>query len=629
MQRGPLFQLLVVAGVIAGVSLLGGLAVLLFGPFTDAPTAVWWAFLRLTDPGYLGDDEGALVRTVSTVLTVVGFVLFVGLLIAILTQALQGTVRRLESGLTPVPFRGHIVILGWTNRTPSIVREIMLSQGRVRRFLKRHGVRRLRVVVLADVVTAARVHDLRAMLGPAYDEGAIFLRSGSSLRAEHLARVAVDEASVVILPGADFSLGGPDATDARVVKTLMSMAAREQRGETGTPVVAEVYDTRKAPIARGTYGPEAEIVAGDAFISRLIVQNVRQRGLSYVYADLLSYGHGHQIYVRAYPELAGQTVGALYASFTQAVVLGIVRTVGGEHRALLNPDPNLVLVAADRLVLLAEDYDQTTLTRRGRSTPPPVPAPTRPRRVPPERGRRLLLLGWSHKVAALLREFEALDAVAAVDVMSVVPADERIHALARTLPSTTRLAVRHTEGDYTLDSELRAMDPAGYDHIVLLSSDWLATGEESDARTVLGYALLQTMLGAARPSILVELMDAENAYLFQQRAGEVIISPQVLSHILAHVALRRELNAVFKELFRPGGCEVTFLPATTYGLSGEVDWKTTAEAIRAAGDVPLGIRPAARRDDPDGGIRLLPPGATPFTLVPDDDCIVLRGRSPS
>ena len=104
--RGVSFQLLLVAGLIGLISLIGGALVL---PVTaDAGhfgEVVWWAFLRLSDPGYLGDDEGAWSRIVSTILTVAGYVVFLGALVAILTQWLNTRMRRLESGLTPVATR--------------------------------------------------------------------------------------------------------------------------------------------------------------------------------------------------------------------------------------------------------------------------------------------------------------------------------------------------------------------------------------------------------------------------------------------------------------------------------------------------------------------------------------------
>ena len=53
------------------------------GPKPDyllAPSAeaIWWAFLRITDTGYLGDDVGHVRRSVSGVLTVLGAVIFLG-----------------------------------------------------------------------------------------------------------------------------------------------------------------------------------------------------------------------------------------------------------------------------------------------------------------------------------------------------------------------------------------------------------------------------------------------------------------------------------------------------------------------------------------------------------------------
>ena len=78
-MRGAQYRLLVVAALIGVISVIGGaLAMLVAGAFESFGEALWWAFLRLTDPGYLGDDEGTWIRTVSTALTVAGYVVFLG-----------------------------------------------------------------------------------------------------------------------------------------------------------------------------------------------------------------------------------------------------------------------------------------------------------------------------------------------------------------------------------------------------------------------------------------------------------------------------------------------------------------------------------------------------------------------
>ena len=187
--RGALYRLGVIIAVIAGVAVGGGLVVYLCtDQFQHPGQAVWWAFLRLTDPGYLGDDEGLLVRTVSTVVTVTGYVLFLGALIAIMTQWLDQTIERLQLGLTPIAENDHVLVLGWTSRTLELLRELMLSQERVERFLRVLGARRLNVAVLAKTVDEALVQQLRQRLGPYWKRESIILRSGSPLRMEHLLR---------------------------------------------------------------------------------------------------------------------------------------------------------------------------------------------------------------------------------------------------------------------------------------------------------------------------------------------------------------------------------------------------------------------------------------------------------
>ena len=122
--RGLHYRLLMAASIVLLVALLGGLLMRLLDPgFDEVGESIWWAFLRLTDPGYLGDDEGLVGRTVSTVVTVLGYVLFLGLLIAILTQWMNELIARIELGTRPVT-----------------------------RFLEAHNASMLRVVVLSEHV---------------------------------------------------------------------------------------------------------------------------------------------------------------------------------------------------------------------------------------------------------------------------------------------------------------------------------------------------------------------------------------------------------------------------------------------------------------------------------------------
>ena len=156
------------------------------------------------------DDEGAVLRILSTIVTVLGYVLFMGSLIAIMTQWLAQTISRFERGMAPIAMRGHVVILGWTNRTPEIVRELLIARGRLRRFLEAHDQRALRIVIVADEVNADRRHELRSFLGEHWRNRQIFMRAGSELSLGDLARFDLPHAAAIIVPGDEFTLQDED-----------------------------------------------------------------------------------------------------------------------------------------------------------------------------------------------------------------------------------------------------------------------------------------------------------------------------------------------------------------------------------------------------------------------------------
>ena len=626
--RGAHYRLLVVAAAIGLVAVLGGALVLWWGTgHGNLADAVWWAFLRLTDPGYLGDDVGTVNRTLSTLLTVAGYVLFMGSLVAIMTQWLNARMARLEAGLTPVARDGHVLVLGWTNRTETLVEELLLSEGRVRRFLRRHGAKDLHVVVLAREVNAARAQDLRDAVGEAWDEHKVTLRSGSSIRMEHLTRVDYRNAAAVLIPASEFEAAGAAAGDVRALKTLLSLASDPAEGAPEEPaklpfVVAELFDGRRAAAAHRAYPGDLELLASDAVIARLIVQNVRHPGLSEVYGPLLTHREGAEIYLREAPELAGRPIEALAPVFPGGVLLGVVRREPGGYRTHLNPPGGFSTEPDDRYVVLADSYEA--------AEPVGAPAEVTPERGEPGdyrasvRARSVLLLGWNRRAPALLAEFGSYaDEHVDVHVISTASETRRRQAMERHGELGEGVTVTHAEADFTDPDDLKAVEPAGFDAVVVIGNDRLQAEEESDARTVVGSLLLQELLaveGAPKePSLLMELLDPENLPLVDRSRAEVVITPMLMSHMLAHVALRRELRAVFEELFTAGGAEITFRPLSAYGLdgAGAVAFADLRRAAAGEGETALGFR------TPGEGVVLAPADEVRVPSLPETAVVTL------
>ncbi len=591
--RGPFHRVALAALLILSISVLGGLLVYLWGRgFGELPDAVWWSFLRLSDPGYLGDDAGLFNRTVSTALTVLGYVVFLGALVAIMTQALDARMEKLEAGLTPVVRDGHILVLGWTSRTDSIIRELLLSQGRARRFLDRRGGHGVHIVVLAEKVTAAFVQNLRDAVGPAWDERRVTVRSGTPLRPEHLARVDAAHAAVILIPGADF-VRGTVPSDTQTIKALLSLEALVIGEERPPRVVAEIFEAKNVPLARRAYQADTEIIASDGVVSRLLSQNIRHPGLSRVYDEILTHQEGNEVYIREADGFAGLTVEELHRRFPTAIFMGLARPSKGGFVPMLNPPPGTEVAADDRLVILAQSYAESKPSdspfrdafARGAGAAGVTSRTDAPKRV--------LILGWNHRVPALITEFGTYDGERyEVRIASKVPISKREALLAHGESASSSVAVTHLEIDFTDSDQMRALDPEKADSIVFMGSDWTESADESDARTLMGSLIVDELFGDldAKPNVVMELLDPENATLVARSRGELIISPLVLSHLITQVALRPELQSVFDELIAAHGTEITFRPVRGYTSSAEVSFEALEAAAAARGETALGVR---------------------------------------
>ena len=591
--RGAGSRLLFIAGVIILVTVIGGLlAHWGSGRFSALEEALWWAFLRLSDPGYLGDDEGLILRSVSTLITVLGYVLFLGSLVAILTQWLNKTIENLEKGFTPISKKNHVVILGWTTHTPLIVKELVLGGSRMRRFLRRHGKRQLSVAILSEQTSAEQRQELKSLLGEHWDEGQIVFRSGTPLRRDHLDRVDADNAASIILPGSDVGSQAPDTSDAERFKTLLSLFASSR--EKPPLTVAEMFDASRMPAISSLYQGRIELVSGDEVISELMVQSIRNRGVAAVYQELCTHGSGNGLYIVEFPDLQGMRFYEFFSLFPWAVPLGLLRTENGRSTPCLNPSGDTVLQEQDRIVFMAPTRESIKVGESpesaGQSGDNFADRPEQPRVH-----RRVLCLGWNDRIPLFLRELDfSPRETFELDILSRLDSSLRQTRMERyDAPRNGR--VRNFRGDYIAQGELARFTPSAYDSVVVFASDRMASREEADARAVLGYHLLQQGTeSSTQGQVLMEILDPENVALLEGFRCEVITSPVMLSHMVAHVALRPELNPIFYQLLVSGGVEIVFHSAEGYGLKeGVWDFPAIQVAAQRRGDIALGVRQVA------------------------------------
>jgi hypothetical protein len=204
---------------------------------------------------------------------------------------------------------------------------------------------------------------------------------------------------------------------------------------------------------------------------------------------------------------------------------------------------------------------------------------------------------------------------------STVSAAWRAKELARHRVDLARVRVEHIEADHTELSACAAVSPSSYDNIVLLAE---GAAKDADARTILSRVLLEELLAAEQqPQILVELLEARNVPLLGPRPGEVIVTPEILTYVLAHIALRRELRVVFKGMFDAAGPEIAFRRFAAYDLpAGDYTFQKLGEEASARGETALGVFLVSKGSD--AAQLTLNPGPTGrWRLDGEDELVVL------
>ncbi|PWN06953.1 CASTOR/POLLUX-related putative ion channel [Rhodohalobacter mucosus] len=633
--KGTHVQLLFIAALLGLISILGALLVL---PSDDAVTfedSLWWAFLRLSDTGYLGDDEGIWRRVVSTFLTIAGNVVFVGSLIAIIATWLNRKIRSLEQGLTRVTASRHVVILGWTNRSIHIAAELHHSAARVKKFLKRHGARSLKLIILSDDVTPERHQDLRDHELIGRQASQIILRSGEAIDREHLKRVDCANAAAIIIPSQSYEDRELITPDVETIKTLLSINAEVESGQAmHMPyVVAELQNENKLSAAKRAYSGPMEIISSDTIISRLIAQNIRHYGLSVIYNELLSHSANNNLYAREFDETANKPFQEVSRHFTKSILLGVVRPQNGTYEPILNPSADFVIQDNDRLILLSKNLDESEWTYKATpSSESSIRVRTEDTISSPEPGdtgreTNLLILGWNHHLPALVKELGTYKEEAFnITIASVRPVEEREREIALVEAGSDKVSCKQVKADYIREMELRNLQPEKFDNILLVSSDKLSADEEADARTIVGYTLLEEILEKAerRPRMILELVDPNNEILIRKFRAEMIVGPLILSNLLATIAMRRELNTVYSELFTAGGAEIIFRNPEDYGMK---DATTTFSEIQqtagAHNEIALGLFTGSRSSTNSRILSMNPERSQSFQLTNSSRLVVL------
>jgi ion channel POLLUX/CASTOR len=558
--------------------------------------AFWSSLLRTLDPGTMASDEGWQYRVISLLVTLSG-ILVISSLVGVIVAGVDQRLARLRRGRSEVVERRHTLLLGWSPKVPTLVRELVEANASEPSAC---------IVVMADRDVVDMEEELRGRVAD-FETTRLVCRRGNPFDPDDL-RIAspADARSVVVLRPEERT------GDAQVVRGVL--AVMSQPGTGGVPIIAELSDMRLARSLEEATGGRVRSVVSLQIIARLAVKACLSRGIGRVHEHLLGF-LGNDVYTHEERAAVGLTFGEVMRGFRTARPIGIL---SADHELTLAPERATRLHAGDRIVLIAED-DSTIGDFRVTQPARRVAAYARSRSRAPE---HTLILGWSDLGPLVLEELDHCSVPGSSALVAVIPDlvnPEGIHA------ATTLM---------NLSIETRAIDPHDpqrlaeligshrLDHVLLLCYRGTLNPGEADALNLMTLLELEPVLDSwpgAKPSIVTEFLDERDVYLAPHtRTQDFIVSERLTALLMSQVSEMPELLDVWGELLRVGGAEITTVPVAEYGL--EAGTYTVGELV----DVTLACNDALIGYQTTGGeLSICPALDDTVVLGTEDELIVV------
>lgn len=527
---------------------------------------LWQSMLRVIDAGTMAGDVGWGRRILALAVTVFGL-LVAGTLIGVIAAGVEDRIDTMRRGRSVVVERDHIVVLGGSERIPVLVDQLSAAY-------ERSGGRTL--VIMADRDPTDLLDEVNAVVGDRRGSR-IVVRSGDPTRRVDLALVRPSAAHTIIVLSDD-----DDDDDVKAVKTVLAVGA-ELGGFDRLPIVVEISDPDTATTLVHACGAHVHPMLSIQAAARITAFAIRSKGMSRVLGRLLDFRHSG-LFVRSEPDLVGRSFGDVVGRFANARPIGRLRSDGSVD---LNPAAETTLEPGDRIVVIADDNGPLVPARGDAWAGTATRTELSGRPGSRESGERLLVAGWSAMGQQLVAEWVTFAGPGStVDVMAPSGCRDDVAAALANVDHSVSPAATET----TLTDRIEAVDGGPRPSTVVLLGDPSLPPESTDARVLLGLALVKRVVPAdRRPQLVIELQDVDSVALAEMPGkDDYVVSDALGSRFIAQLAEQPERRAVLLSIAGGLGPSLRIEPAARLGLHGEYSSAEICEAAYDAGVIAVG-----------------------------------------
>jgi Trk K+ transport system NAD-binding subunit len=539
----------------------------------DAPgfiEAAWLSLMRTLDPGTMGGDTGWGFRIVMLMVTL-GGIFIVSTLIGLLSSGISSKIDDLRKGRSFVIEKGHILILGWSEKIFPIISELIVAN---------ENQTSPKIVILGDKDKVEMEEELRIRI-PNRKNMKIICRSGNPIDYNDLQIVNPNDAkAITILAPED------DSPDITVIKCILAITNNPERKKEKYHITAEISDIKNKDIANLVGGDEASLVYSEDLISRVIAQTCRQSGLSIVYTELLDFD-GDEIYFQEEPALVGKTYKDSLAAFEKSSIIGI-QFKNGECK--INPSMDTVISKGDRIIAVSEDDDTIKYSELKHSDYKDLIVNKTDSKGEAE---KVLIFSWNEMGDDIVRELDNYSSKGSIiKIVDEYPETPIIINELKTRMKHTNLEC--VQGDTTERETIEKLVAEDFTHIIILCDSDGHDTKHADAKALMTLLHLRDISNKTGKefSIVSEMLDIRDKELAEvTKADDFIVSNRLVSLLMSQLTENKNLKTVFDDLFDADGSEIYLKPVSHYvKTSVEMDFYAVLESAAQKNQTALGYR---------------------------------------